>query len=743
MRGGIASHTEGQATRAFGRNSHAEGLACMAFGEECHAEGISTKAGGQYCHAEGAGTLVQGTASHVEGQGGGVTSNGTTIPGTSAYGNVCHAEGYGATAAGEACHVEGGYVEYAKSNGSYALVYNQSTGKACHAEGAGTFASSIGAHAEGMADDGNYGGECLGQRVTAIAPGAHAEGIGTYVNAPGAHAEGINTVVYGSGSHAEGKSTVAQAAYQHVVGKYNVADETETYAEIVGGGTSTTARRNIRTLDWNGNETVAGSSIANTVVANTSMTVGGTTFNSTNVIKWNKNSGQDTSDFELAGYILATHTSTGISSAIYYPPNESQVDLGSMTVAELIRQARSRCSRLNIQCQASIALNFANFYSTAMIGKTFEIVFSNSSTSNMTIYLSNNYGTSTANNIRFINGINPSSGNPSGVYDGQIALTLAIGVCREVKFTVLPQFDTNDTTYSFACLWGLLNYMNAGDSNHPVYWHQGIPKQITEQISLTKGDEQCFVATHSTSSKSISLGVGSGGNNRGIYDNTESKWLVYKDTSNVVHLGTATTGSSSVPVYMNAGVPTVCSSLSTSLIANVNQTPATPYNTTAASNEQSAETTYNINFSTGSKWVGTRSTMATSGNGKVGAKLTDGSSVTDYAFLDTLHFSRTGNVGILYGYFAPRPADLYFSKNGTTTKLSIMPKNCTTATFRSITCLNNSVGGCHVMYTGNYLINVVSGGDGVLRFVSDVAFASFTVGARYFFCLPLTYTSFT
>lgn len=546
-----------------------------------------------------------------------------------------------------------------------------------------------------------------------------------------------------NGAHAEGKFTLAESPWQHVVGKYNVADASATYAEIVGGGTSTTARKNIRTLDWDGNEAIAGSSTANTVVAKTSMTVGGTTFNSANVIKWNKNSGQDTSDFELAGFILATQTSDGISSAIYYPPNEAQVDLGSMTVAELFRQARSRCAKLNIQCQANIAVNFANLYSATMIGKTFEVVFSNAGTSDITIYLSNNWGTTTADNIRFINGIIPSTGIPSGVYDGQIALTLTKGTCREVKFTVLPTFDNNGTTYTFVCLWGLLNYMNAGDSSHPVYWDKGIPKKITEQISLTKSNEQTFVATHSSSGKSIALGIGGGGNNRGIYDNTQDKWMVYKDNSNVVHLGTTTTGSTSVPVYMNAGVPTVCTSLSTTLISNVNQTPATPYNTTAASNEQSAETTYNINFSTGSKWVGTHSTMATSGNGKVGAKLTNGSTVADYAFLDTLHFSRTGNQGMLYGYFTPRPADLYFSKNGTTTKLSIMPKNCTTATFRSITCLNNSIGGSHVLFTGNYLLNVTCGGDGVLRFVSTVTFETFTVGARYFFCLPITYTSFT
>jgi len=51
-----------------------------------------------------------------------------------------------------------------------------------------------------------------------------------------------------------------------VFGEYNIAD-TEgfgeeargAYIEIVGNGTSDTTRTNARTLDWNGNEQLAGS----------------------------------------------------------------------------------------------------------------------------------------------------------------------------------------------------------------------------------------------------------------------------------------------------------------------------------------------------------------------------------------------------------------------------------------------------------------------------------------------------
>ena len=56
-------------------------------------------------------------------------------------------------------------------------------------------------------------------------------------------------VVGGTGNQADG-------AYQTVFGKYN--DPNNNLAEIVGNGTSDSARSNARTLDWSGNETLAG-----------------------------------------------------------------------------------------------------------------------------------------------------------------------------------------------------------------------------------------------------------------------------------------------------------------------------------------------------------------------------------------------------------------------------------------------------------------------------------------------------
>lgn len=78
------------------------------------------------------------------------------------------------------------------------------------------------------------------------------------------HAEGSETTASGNLSHVEGLKTIAQRQSQHVFGEYNIADTMGTivtrgnYVEIVGNGSDVNARSNARTLDWNGNEVLAG-----------------------------------------------------------------------------------------------------------------------------------------------------------------------------------------------------------------------------------------------------------------------------------------------------------------------------------------------------------------------------------------------------------------------------------------------------------------------------------------------------
>lgn len=88
--------------------------------------------------------------------------------------------------------------------------------------------------------------------------------VGTQVVASGsyAQAEGIGAESSGVNSHAEGFYTIANRRSQHVFGEYNIKEYGDItskglYVEIVGNGQSW-LRSNARTLDWSGNETLAG-----------------------------------------------------------------------------------------------------------------------------------------------------------------------------------------------------------------------------------------------------------------------------------------------------------------------------------------------------------------------------------------------------------------------------------------------------------------------------------------------------
>ena len=150
---------------------------------------------------------------------------------TTASGDYSHAEGTDTTASGDYSHAEG--------------ASTTASGYDSHAEGASTTASGTDSHAEGTS-------------TTASALGSHAEGWNTTASGDYSHAEGFSTIASGNYSHAEGNRTKAFSFEQHVQGKFNIEDTANTYAHIVGNGTSTTARSNAHTLDWKGNAWFAG-----------------------------------------------------------------------------------------------------------------------------------------------------------------------------------------------------------------------------------------------------------------------------------------------------------------------------------------------------------------------------------------------------------------------------------------------------------------------------------------------------
>ncbi len=176
--------------------------------------------------SEGIYTIASGVGSHAEGVRSAATKQGA------------HSEGKQTEANGACAHVEG--------------LQSIASNQASHAEGQSTTASGVASHAEG---------------TLTIASGnnSHTEGQQTEASGLRAHAEGQNTIASGRNSHSQGWRTIANHKSQFVFGNYNIADSSTadvndigTYIEIVGNGTAEETRSNARTLDWSGNEVLAG-----------------------------------------------------------------------------------------------------------------------------------------------------------------------------------------------------------------------------------------------------------------------------------------------------------------------------------------------------------------------------------------------------------------------------------------------------------------------------------------------------
>lgn len=119
-----------------------------------------------------------------------------------------------------------------------------------HAEGYQCIAAGDASHAEGyktFADSSACGA-------------SHAEGYKTKATGKYSHAEGYQSEASGVAAHVEGNTTIAGSDYQHVQGRYNIADYNNKYAMIIGNGTGSSSNRraNALTVDWRGNQTIAG-----------------------------------------------------------------------------------------------------------------------------------------------------------------------------------------------------------------------------------------------------------------------------------------------------------------------------------------------------------------------------------------------------------------------------------------------------------------------------------------------------
>jgi hypothetical protein len=178
---------------------------------------------------------------------------------TYASGLGAHTEGLNTLATGKGAHAEGSRTFAGASRAHAEGTDTSATGSNSHAEGQDSMAKGQAAHAEGFGTvagtkDGSGGGE-----------GAHSEGTYTKASATASHAEGSQTEARATASHAEGGGTIATRECQHVQGRYNYLDvngDAGDFVHIVGWGTSS-ARKNIHTLDSSGNAIFAGDVTSN------------------------------------------------------------------------------------------------------------------------------------------------------------------------------------------------------------------------------------------------------------------------------------------------------------------------------------------------------------------------------------------------------------------------------------------------------------------------------------------------
>lgn len=173
----------------------------------------------------------------------------------------------------------------------------QALAVATHSEGAGTRAIGKYAHVEGRDTIATYAGHGEGRETAALEENTHAEGdrgavtgfgghiegvsskrafnhifdeqgalksiealIETYKSNPfslarqkATHVEGGNNLGLGMYQHIEGLGNIGIADYLHMQGKYAEIDYERKYLDIVGYGTDDNNRKNVRTLDREGN----------------------------------------------------------------------------------------------------------------------------------------------------------------------------------------------------------------------------------------------------------------------------------------------------------------------------------------------------------------------------------------------------------------------------------------------------------------------------------------------------------
>lgn len=135
---------------------------------------------------------------------------------------------------------------------------NEASGQNTHVEGSNNKAYGSHAHAEGYKNIAGEHAHAEGRETQATHYYAHSEGWLTEASGICSHAGGHKTKALHWGSYAEGTNTITTNDYCHVQGKFNDNTSGTNFAHIIGGGSSNTNRKNIYTVDWDGNAVYTG-----------------------------------------------------------------------------------------------------------------------------------------------------------------------------------------------------------------------------------------------------------------------------------------------------------------------------------------------------------------------------------------------------------------------------------------------------------------------------------------------------
>ena len=268
----ISSHAEGKNNAIYyGESNHIEGYSnTIDYGRFIHVEGEYNDVGGDCSHVEGNANSVRGSHSHMEGINNHIYGDYTHVEGRyNQGGNYGHVEGQH-NAAFNGGHAEGGFYKSSDYAYNYLKVGEFVITEIDDSDMTLYFDNSVYTLSE------EYQGLLVSTKTSGQIndPGAIISRIIrnrcmlTPTNNNSAYPEfNVGDTVYiyayqacatGSYSHSEGKGTITISDSQHVQGKFNQIDTQGTYAHIIGGGYNESSRRNIHTVDWNGNAIYSG-----------------------------------------------------------------------------------------------------------------------------------------------------------------------------------------------------------------------------------------------------------------------------------------------------------------------------------------------------------------------------------------------------------------------------------------------------------------------------------------------------